>query len=65
MNWFRKALFMMGGAVVMVLCLLWISQFFTGGGDVIPVIWMESPDSQPSQEDPFSGWETKPRDSQP
>lgn len=34
--------FMVLGAAVMLGCLLWVAQFFTGDGDVTPVIWLDA-----------------------
>lgn len=34
--------FMLLGAVVMVGCLLWVSQFFNLKDDTTPVIWIEN-----------------------
>jgi hypothetical protein len=36
----------LAGAVVMVLCLAWVAQFFRGGGESTPVIWIEELGSQ-------------------
>ena len=34
--------FMCLGAIVMIACLLWISQFFNLEDDTTPVIWLEN-----------------------
>lgn len=59
MNWLRIALFMLGGVVVMSLCLLWVSQFFDGEENVTPVIWIEDlrQDARESDKEPFAEWQ--------
>jgi len=50
---------MVGGLVVAVLCLLWVSQFFSGGDEVTPVIWIEdlrNSDNEPESES-FGEWQ--------
>ncbi|HLS97710.1 MAG: hypothetical protein WDA10_06320 [Porticoccaceae bacterium] len=34
--------FMVLGAAVMLGSMLWVAQFFTGDGDVTPVIWLDA-----------------------
>ena len=60
-RWVRTILFMLGGATIMLLCLLWVSQFFTGSGNVIPVIWIEEvPNGEtPQDQDAFAEWQDK------
>lgn len=48
--------FMALGAIVMIACLLWISQFFGPQDDVTPVIWLEAlqdPEQESSDKDPL------------
>lgn len=52
----------LGAATVMLLSLLWVSQFFGGDGDVTPVIWIEELQQETGaggrDEDSFAEWET-------
>ncbi|MFA5496330.1 MAG: hypothetical protein WC247_16315 [Porticoccaceae bacterium] len=42
MKIFKVLCFMALGAVVMIGCLLWMSQFFNIEGDSTPVIWLNN-----------------------
>ncbi|KJS07820.1 MAG: hypothetical protein VR73_07895 [Gammaproteobacteria bacterium BRH_c0] len=44
MKFFKMLCFMAMGAIFMVACLLWVSQFFRGDGNMTPVIWLENVD---------------------
>jgi hypothetical protein len=41
MKFFRLLAFMVLGATVMIVCLLWVAQFFGIEDDTTPVIWLE------------------------
>ena len=60
-SWVRMLLFLVGGFVIMSLCLLWVAQFFTGDGDVTPVIWLEDwrTETDASGEDNFDQWQVE------
>lgn len=53
------AVFMLGGAVIMLGCLLWVSQFFNLDDDTTPVIWIEDLQNprSPQQEESFAEWQ--------
>jgi len=59
MGFLRLLCLSLAGATVMVLCLLWVSQFFTGDREGTPVIWLESlsGDGAPKDEESFAEWQ--------
>jgi len=60
MGFLRIFCLALAGAAVMVLCLLWVAQFFTGDRDGTPVIWLESLESDKApkkEEDSFAEWQ--------
>ena len=44
MKFLKMLSFMAMGAIFMVSCLLWVSQFFRTEGNMTPVIWLENVD---------------------